>query len=131
MQIFIGGIGCFWDETEYQGVDGIITTITHPTLFDAAITEAVSKGIPVISSNVDDPEGPSASSRLAYVGQDLEIAGYQLCEALSAQFPAGDVHVLIGVADMNQSWAFTRGNGIARFMEDYKAANPDRNVTYE
>ena len=76
-----------------QGVDGIITTITHPTIFDAAIDEAIAKGIPVISSNVDDPEGPSASSRLAYVGQDLEIAGYQLCEALSAQFPAGDVHV--------------------------------------
>ena len=114
-----------------QGVDGIITTITHPTIFDAAIDEAIAKGIPVISSNVDDPEGPSASSRLAYVGQDLEIAGYQLCEALSAQFPAGDVHVLIGVADMNQAWAYTRGNGIARFMEDYKAANPGRNITYE
>ena len=38
-------------------------------------------------------------SMIAYVGQDLEIAGYQLCEALSAQFPDGDVHVLIGVAD--------------------------------
>jgi len=26
MQIFIGGIGCFWDETEYQGIAGIIST---------------------------------------------------------------------------------------------------------
>ena len=26
MQIFIGGIGCFWDETEYQGVAGIVST---------------------------------------------------------------------------------------------------------
>ncbi len=26
MQIFIGGIGCFWDETEYQGVPGILST---------------------------------------------------------------------------------------------------------
>ena len=26
MQIFIGGIGCFWDETEYQGIPGIIST---------------------------------------------------------------------------------------------------------
>ena len=26
MQKFIGGIGCFWDETEYQGVPGIIST---------------------------------------------------------------------------------------------------------
>ena len=26
MQIFIGGIGCFWDETEYQRIPGIIST---------------------------------------------------------------------------------------------------------
>ena len=26
MQKFIGGIGCFWDETEYQGIPGIIST---------------------------------------------------------------------------------------------------------
>ena len=26
MQKFIGGIGCFWDETEYQGVPSIIST---------------------------------------------------------------------------------------------------------
>ena len=26
MQNFIGGIGCFWDETEYHGIRGIIAT---------------------------------------------------------------------------------------------------------
>ena len=26
MQIFIGGIGCFWDETEYHNIPGIIST---------------------------------------------------------------------------------------------------------
>ena len=26
MQKFIGGIGCFWDETEYHGIPGIIST---------------------------------------------------------------------------------------------------------
>ena len=26
MQKFIGGIGCFWDETEYQRIPGIIST---------------------------------------------------------------------------------------------------------
>ena len=26
MQIFIGGIGCFWDETKYEGIPGIIST---------------------------------------------------------------------------------------------------------
>jgi simple sugar transport system substrate-binding protein len=114
-----------------QGVDGIVTTITNPTIFDAAVDEALAAGIPVITANTDDPEGAAGSNRLAYIGQDLEKAGYELASALSKQFPAGDIHVLIGVADMNQSWAYTRANGIARFMEDYKAANTDRNVTYE
>ena len=114
-----------------QGVDGIVTTITNPTIFDAAVDEALAAGIPVITANTDDPEGAAGSNRLAYVGQDLEAAGYELAATLSQQFPDGPVHVLIGVADMNQSWAYTRANGIARFMEDYKAANPDRKVTYE
>ena len=26
MQKFIGGIGCFWDETKYEGITGIIST---------------------------------------------------------------------------------------------------------
>ena len=114
-----------------QGVDGIVTTITNPTIFDAAVDEALAAGIPVITANTDDPEGAAGSNRLAYVGQDLEAAGYELAATLSKQFPDGPVHVLIGVADMNQSWAYTRANGIARFMEDYKAANPDREVSYE
>ena len=26
MQKFIGGIGCFWDETKYEGISGVIST---------------------------------------------------------------------------------------------------------
>ena len=26
MQKFIGGIGCFWDETKYEGTPGVIST---------------------------------------------------------------------------------------------------------
>ena len=26
MQKFIGGIGCFWDETKYEGTPGVIAT---------------------------------------------------------------------------------------------------------
>ena len=25
MKTFIGGIGCFWDETKYEGIEGIIS----------------------------------------------------------------------------------------------------------
>ena len=26
MKTFIGGIGCFWDETKYDGIKGIVST---------------------------------------------------------------------------------------------------------
>ena len=26
MKTFIGGIGCFWDEKKYEGIDGIVST---------------------------------------------------------------------------------------------------------
>ena len=26
MKTFIGGIGCFWDEKKYEGINGIIST---------------------------------------------------------------------------------------------------------
>ena len=26
MKTFIGGIGCFWDETKYEGIKGVIST---------------------------------------------------------------------------------------------------------
>ena len=68
-----------------QGVDGIVTTITNPTIFDAAVDEALAAGIPVITANTDDPEGAAGSNRLAYIGQDLEKAGYELEPAFGAE----------------------------------------------
>ena len=26
MKTFVGGIGCFWDETKYDGIKGIVST---------------------------------------------------------------------------------------------------------
>ena len=44
----------------------------------------MSAGIPVIASNVDHPK---QTHRLAFVGQDLEQAGYDLAAGLAPQFP--------------------------------------------
>jgi simple sugar transport system substrate-binding protein len=86
-------------------------------------------GIPVIASNVDHPK---KTHRLAFVGQDLEQAGYDLAKGLSPQFPkSGPIHVLIGISGPGQVWAESRGAGIARFMDEYIKANPGRQITYE
>jgi simple sugar transport system substrate-binding protein len=112
-----------------QQPDGIIMTFAGGEIFDEAIDRAMSAGIPVIASNVDHPK---QSHRLAFVGQDLEQAGYDLAAGLAPQFPEdGPIHVLIGISGPGQVWAESRGAGIARFMEDYKEANPGREITYE
>ena len=108
---------------------GIITTFAGGNIFDEALQRAQDAGVPIIASNVDHPDG---KFRLAYVGQDLEQAGYDLAEAQSKNFPAdGPIHVLIGVSGPGQVWSETRAAGVERFMKEYIAANPDREITYE
>ncbi|HET7715985.1 MAG TPA: substrate-binding domain-containing protein [Bauldia sp.] len=108
---------------------GIINTFAGGSVFDEALQRAVDAGIPVIASNVDHPEG---KYRLAYVGQNLEQAGYDLAKAQSANFPAeGPIHILIGVNGPGQVWSETRAAGIERFVKEYIAANTAREITYE
>ncbi|MEM7023829.1 MAG: substrate-binding domain-containing protein, partial [Pseudomonadota bacterium] len=112
-----------------QKPDGIIMTYAGAEIFDEAIERAMAEGIPVLASNVDHPK---KTHRLSFTGQDLEQAGYDLAAGLAPQFPEeGPIHVLIGISGPGQVWAESRGAGIARFMDDYKAANPDREITYE
>ena len=112
-----------------QKPDGIIMTFAGGNIFDDALKRAQEAGIPIIASNVDHPD---KKFRLAYVGQDLEIAGYDLAKAQSANFPkTGDLHILVGINGPGQVWSEQRGHGIMRFLDEYIKANPDRKITYE
>ena len=112
-----------------QQPDGLITTFSGGNIFDEALARATDAGIPVIASNVDHPE---QNFRLAYVGQDLEIAGYELAQAQAENFPAeGPIHILIGLNGPGQVWSEQRAAGIERFVNEYIEANPDREITYD
>jgi simple sugar transport system substrate-binding protein len=112
-----------------QQPDGIIMTFAGGEIFDEAIERAMQAGIPVLASNVDHPK---MTHRLSFTGQDLEQAGYDLAAGLAPRFPKeGPIHVLIGISGPGQVWAESRGAGIARFMDDFKAQNPGREITYE
>ncbi|MEO1016278.1 MAG: sugar ABC transporter substrate-binding protein [Pseudomonadota bacterium] len=111
-----------------QQPDGIIMTFAGGNIFDEALARASEQGIPVIASNVDHPDG----ERLSYIGQDLELAGYELAKGLSEHFPTdGPIHVLIGVNGPGQVWSEQRGAGIERFVQEMAAGSPDREITYE
>lgn len=112
-----------------QKPSGIILTFAGGEVFDETLARAEAEGIPVLAANVDHP---GKAHRLSFTGQDLEQAGYDLAGGLAPQFPKdGPIHVLIGISGPGQVWAESRGAGIARFMDDYKKQNPDREITYE
>jgi simple sugar transport system substrate-binding protein len=112
--------------------DALITSIVDNTAFDEVIQRARDAGIIVIASNVDDVEGAAGNARQAFVGQGFIPAGYGLARAQSANFPAeGPIHVLVGVSGPGQNWSEQRAQGITNFMDEFIAANPDREVTYE
>jgi simple sugar transport system substrate-binding protein len=66
-------------------VDGIATTLIDPTAFTSPVAKAIAAGIPVISYNADEP----ATARLAYVGQDLMVAGEQMGDHIVSLLPNG------------------------------------------
>ena len=115
-----------------QDVDGIVSVIVHDELYDDAINRAKEAGIPVIISNVDDTEGASGNGRLAFVGQDLYQAGYEVAKGLSDQFDRSKpAHVLLGLARPGESWAEDRIGGARQWFDELNEANPDWEVTHE
>ena len=114
------------------GVDGIVTTIIDDDIFDKPVQDALDDGIPVISANTDDALGADGNPRLAYVGSGLWQAAYDVAEALALHFPEeGPIHVLVGHSDVTQNFAIQRAAGITAFLDEFIAANPDREITYE
>jgi len=108
-----------------QKVDGIITTIPEPNMFDDVVKQALDMGIPVICANTDDPEGAKGNARLSYIGQDLEQAGYFLAQTAIKDLPKGEkLHFLIPVEAPGLVWAELRAHGITRCLEE-------RGYTYE
>jgi simple sugar transport system substrate-binding protein len=86
----------------------------------------------VIAANVDDLEGAAGNARQAFIGQGFIAAGYSLGQAQSKNFPAeGSIKVLVGVSAPGQNWSEARAKGVMNFLDEYIAANPDRDISYE
>jgi simple sugar transport system substrate-binding protein len=115
-----------------QSPDMIITAIPDNDALDEVVQEAVDAGITVIASNVDDLEGADGNARHAFVGQDFVTAGGVLARSLSAQFPeSGPIKVLIGVNAPDNNWSRARADGVIAGLEEWQAANPDRDITWD
>lgn len=112
--------------------DALLTSIVDNKAFDDVIKEARDAGVLVIAVNVDDTEGAKGNARQAFVGQGFKPAGYSLGKAISESFPKeGPIKVLVGISAPGQNWSESRGAGVMQFLEEYKGAHPDRQVSWE
>ncbi|HET7413461.1 MAG TPA: sugar ABC transporter substrate-binding protein [Pararhizobium sp.] len=68
-------------------VDGIAVCLVDQTAFNEPTEKALKAGIPVFSYNADT----KGNDRLAYIGQDLYLAGKALGEHIVDLVPEGDV----------------------------------------
>jgi simple sugar transport system substrate-binding protein len=110
----------------------LITSIVDNKAFDQVIADARAAGIVVIATNVDDTEGAAGNARQAFIGQGFGAAGYSLGKAQSANFPKdGPIKVLVGISAPGQNWSEQRGGGVLKFLEEFKAANPSRDISFE
>ncbi len=65
-------------------VDGIAFSINQDDAYDAVIKRAVQSGVPVVAFNIDDTRRGKGNARMAYIGQDMEAAGYIIAKRLIA-----------------------------------------------
>lgn len=109
--------------------DVLLTSIVDNNAFTSLLQEARKDGITVIGVNVDATAGPARQAREAFIGQDLYAAGYALGQAQAAKFPKeGPLHLVVGVSAPGQNWSEQRAAGITKALEEFKAANPGRQI---
>jgi simple sugar transport system substrate-binding protein len=109
--------------------DALITSIVDNNAFDQIIADARANGVTVIASNVDDTEGAAGNARQAFIGQGFIPAGYSLGKKMSEFFPSeGPIKAVVGVSAPGQNWSEQRAQGVMNYLEEFKAASPDREV---
>jgi simple sugar transport system substrate-binding protein len=74
-----------------SGADGIATSLIDLHAFNAPVEAALKAGIPVVSYNADAP----TNKRLAYIGQNLKLAGEKMGERIVADVGSGEVALFI------------------------------------
>ncbi len=70
--------------------DGIAVCLVSLTAFNSPTNRALDRGIPVLSYNADAP-----NKRLAYIGQDLYLSGYNMGQRIVELVGSGDVALFI------------------------------------
>jgi simple sugar transport system substrate-binding protein len=74
-----------------SGADGIAVALIDLHAFNEPVEAALKAGIPVVAYNADAP----GNARLAYIGQDLKLAGEEMGKRIVAAVGSGEVGLFI------------------------------------
>jgi simple sugar transport system substrate-binding protein len=74
--------------------DGIAVCVVDKGAFEAPIKRALGRGIPVVSYNADGARA-GTKARMAYIGQDLYVSGFEMGKRIVELVPRGDVALFI------------------------------------
>jgi simple sugar transport system substrate-binding protein len=74
-----------------SGANGIAVALIDLHAFNAPVEAALKAGIPVVAYNADAP----GNGRLAYIGQDLKLAGEEMGKRIVAAVGSGEVGLFI------------------------------------
>jgi simple sugar transport system substrate-binding protein len=74
--------------------DGIAVCVVDKGAFEAPIKRALGRGIPVVAYNADGAR-TGVKARMAYIGQDLYVSGFEMGKRIVELVPSGDVALFI------------------------------------
>lgn len=100
-------------------LDGIGVVLNYDESYDGVVSKAIERGVPVIAFNIDDTQRGAGNARMAYIGQDMEAAGYIIAKRLIAEagLKKGDF-VLCPVETPGAVYAVQRYAGAKRAFDE-------------
>lgn len=100
-------------------VDGIGVSINIDDAYDENVKKAIDAGIPVIAYNVDDSQGAAGNARMAFIGQNFEVAGYLIAKrTIEVVGLKKDDHVVCPVEHPTAVYAAGRYSGVKKALDE-------------
>ncbi len=105
-----------------NGVNAIAVNVADDDAYDKILCEAASKGMPIVTFNIDDSKGAAGLCRMAFMGQNFTEAGYVLGQRMIKDhgLKKGD-HVFTPVEAPQATYAVLRHAGVKKAMDEIGA----------
>ncbi|WP_417280277.1 substrate-binding domain-containing protein [Celeribacter sp.] len=113
-----------------NGVDAIALGLADDEAYDETLCDAASKGIVVVTMNIDDSKGADGTCRLAFMGQNFVDAGYALGKRMIEEhgLSEGDL-VFTPVEAPEGTYAVLRHQGVQKALDEVGATSELLGVT--